>query len=119
MRKTNLTGFYSSIFLAVIVMAVLCSTGVNLPAGPTQAAASSPGNIYLPIIVSPPPPSSEELIRKALDAGKIDYSTSLLYRAYALFGGDGLPGEYRGTVDEDNGLIEEWRSPSSPITPQV
>jgi hypothetical protein len=119
MRKTNLPGFYSFFFRAVIVMAVLTSTGVNLAAGPTQDAASSPGKIFLPIIISPPPPSSEDLIRKALDAGKIDYSTSLLYRAYALFGGDGLPSEYRGTVDEDNGLIEEWRSPISPITPQV
>ncbi len=118
MRKTNLPGFYASIFRAVIIIAVLCSTGVNLPAGPTQAAGS-PNTIYLPIVINPPPPSSEELIRQALDSGKIDYSTSLLYRAYALFGGDGLPLEYRGTVDEDNGLIEEWRSPISPITPQV
>ena len=118
MRKKNLPGFYTSIFRAVIFIAFLCFTGVNLPAGPTQAAGS-PNTIFLPIVSNPPPPSSEELIRQALDTGKIDYSTSLLYRAYALFGGDGLPGDYRGTVDEDNGLIEEWRSPISPITPQV
>ena len=78
MRKTNLPGLYASIFRAVIIIAFLCSTGVYLPAGPTQAAASSPGKIFLPIIINPPPPSSEELIRKALDSGKIDYSTSLL-----------------------------------------
>jgi hypothetical protein len=118
MRKTNLPGLYSSIFRAVIIMAFVFSTGVNLSAGPTQAAGN-PSTIFLPVIIIGPPPSSEELIRNALDSGKIDYSTSLLYRAYALFGGDGLPIEYRGTVDEDNGLIEEWRSPSSPITPQV
>jgi hypothetical protein len=45
-----------------------------------------------------PPPSSEQLIAEALDAGDIDYETSLRYRALALYDHPDLPDEYRSPV---------------------
>src|SRR5688572_5867026 len=41
-------------------------------------------------------PSSQEKIRAALAGGSIDYETSLVYRAYALFGDARLPDEFLG-----------------------
>ncbi|MEO8457686.1 MAG: hypothetical protein ABI559_07740 [Chloroflexota bacterium] len=41
---------------------------------------------------------SEGLIADALDAGVIDYETSLLYRGYAVFDDARLPAEYRSPV---------------------
>lgn len=43
-------------------------------------------------------PTSEELIADALAGGDIDYETSLLYRAYALYGDTRLPAEYQSPV---------------------
>jgi hypothetical protein len=50
-------------------------------------------------------PSAEEqtvdsaaLITAAADEGRIDYSTSLLYKVYALFEPDSLPAEFRSNV---------------------
>lgn len=45
-----------------------------------------------------PQPTSEELIAKALAGKKIDYPTSLLYRAYALFDDPQLPRDYASDV---------------------
>ena len=44
------------------------------------------------------PPTSEELIAAALADADIDYETSLLYRAYALYGDPRLPEEYQSDV---------------------
>jgi hypothetical protein len=42
------------------------------------------------------PASAQELIAAAYQAGQIDYPTSLLYRAYALFSDARLPASYQG-----------------------
>ena len=41
-------------------------------------------------------PAARTLIAQALDDGRIDYVTSLLYRAYAMVGDNRLPTDYRG-----------------------
>lgn len=88
------------------------------------APLAEEGQLYLPIIanggaqtvtptpVTPETPTPEtpplesatpknewtdqDLIAEALAAGRIDYGTSLLYRAYALFADERLPSELRG-----------------------
>ena len=54
-------------------------------------------------------PTSQDLIQAALEAGEIDYETSLIYRAYALFEDPGLPLQFGGggTEREDLGLFLE------------
>ncbi|WHZ27093.1 MAG: hypothetical protein OJF51_001889 [Nitrospira sp.] len=55
-------------------------------------------------------PMAQQKIVEALQAGKLDYGTSLLYRAYALFGDRRLPSEYQGpSLEEDNLLFDEIR----------
>lgn len=53
-----------------------------------------------------PPTLAQDLIQAALDAGEIDYGTSLLYRAYAAVNDPRLPAALRGegSRDEDQGL---------------
>lgn len=54
------------------------------------------------------PPTARGLIAAALRDGRIDYGTSLLYRAYALFRDERLPQEFRGRAPfEDNLLFHE------------
>ena len=55
--------------------------------------------------------SSQELIAEALHDGLIDYPTSLLYRAYALFWDARLPAAYdgAGSDGEDSGFFHELR----------
>ena len=121
MIKWKLSDAFSFITRSALISAVLISLN-TVPSvhAPQVVEASTLGNVtFLPVINGPILPSAQVMIRSALDSGKIDYSTSLLYRAYALFGGDALPSEYRGVVDEDNALIEEWRSPTEAITPAV
>ena len=61
----------------------------------------------------PPPPlgegSSQDLIAADLEAGLIDYPTSLQYRTWALFRDLRLPARYNGlpSVGEDNHLFKE------------
>lgn len=57
----------------------------------------------------PIPTTSQGLIAEALARGDIDYGTSLVYRAWALFGDSRLPPEYDGEAWhwEDNGLFRE------------
>ena len=54
-------------------------------------------------------PLAQAGIAAALDAGRIDYGTSLLYRAYALLGDRRLPEALRGagSAEEDNELFDE------------
>jgi hypothetical protein len=63
------------------------------------------------LTVSAPQAYAQNLIAAALDAGTLDYATSLLYRAYALFGDNRLPDLYfgAGSLEEDNGLFDEIR----------
>jgi hypothetical protein len=65
------------------------------------------------------PADSGALIAQALAAGRIDYFTSLLYRAYRLVGDPRLPAEYDGdfTVDEDTALFLEVSRLWSAMTP--
>jgi hypothetical protein len=44
--------------------------------------------------------SAQTVIFERLDQGTIDYETSLLYRAYALFDADRLPDDILGAADE-------------------
>lgn len=44
------------------------------------------------------PPTSEELIAEARESGHIDYETSLIFRAYALYNDPRLPEDYRSPV---------------------
>lgn len=57
----------------------------------------------------PPPPTAVDLILAALTSKRIDYETSLLYRAYALMGDERLPHEYRGAATEDLSFFHEVR----------
>lgn len=67
------------------------------PAGPAPRSTKEREARMLPI-------SSEELIAKALAAREIDYETSLLYRAFALFGDPRLPQKYfTSVIDLDAG----------------
>jgi hypothetical protein len=45
-------------------------------------------------------PLSKELIADAVAAGDIDYETSLVYRAYAMFGDPRLPAAYRSELPD-------------------
>jgi hypothetical protein len=53
-----------------------------------------------------PPPTSEALIAQALADGEIDYETSLLYRAYALYDDPRLPDEYRSPLFDLHDAME-------------
>jgi hypothetical protein len=80
-----------------------CDVAAGCPAGQRCSAICT-------CVAGPPAPNdSAALIAEALAAGRIDYFTSLLYRA-SLFVGDGrLPAEYDGdfTVGEDTALFLE------------
>jgi len=59
--------------------------------------------------VPPPPSTSQTLIAQARRDGVIDYPTSLVYRAWALFADSRLPPEYDGETwqSEDASLFAE------------
>jgi hypothetical protein len=70
--------------------------------------------------IPPVPRSSQTLIAAALADGVIDYPTSLVYRAWALFADSRLPPEYDGDAWqwEDTGLFVEifstWNNLDAP-----
>ena len=70
-------------------------------------SGSSSVAVTATVTVSASVPGSQELIAQALEAGQIDYPTSLVYRAYALFGDSQLPPAYQsaGPIHEDRGLF--------------
>lgn len=72
------------------------------------------------LTVSAPQPYAQQAIAAALRAGSIDFGTSLLYRAYALFGDARLPDAYlgAGSVEEDNLLFEQIRLRLAQFTPE-
>jgi hypothetical protein len=63
---------------------------------------------------------SQELIAQALQAGQIDFPTSLAYRAYALFGDPRLPPAYQsaGPIYEDRGLFVDAEDATLPAATQ-
>ena len=84
-------------------------------------SGSSPSSAPLSVTVAAAAPSSQELIAQALQAGQIDYPTSVLYRAYALFGDPRLPQAYQGSGSslEDEGFFFEARQPDLPAAIQT
>ncbi len=70
---------------------------------------TSNATVLLPLTVKPAEPSSQAKIKAALASGTIDYGTSLLYRAYALYGDARLPDAFQGSGSEegDNNLRSE------------
>ena len=65
--------------------------------------------------------TSQGLIADALAAGTIDFPTSLLYRAYALFGDSRLPPAYDGELwqGEDEALFLEASRAWGGLAPEV
>ena len=80
-----------------------CDVAAGCPTGQRCSAACA-------CLAAPAPPGdSGGLIAAALADGRIDYFTSLLYRAYLLAGDGRLPTEFDGdfTVAEDSALFLE------------
>ncbi|HSB19013.1 MAG TPA: hypothetical protein VLD85_03280 [Anaeromyxobacteraceae bacterium] len=90
---------------------------VRITAQSGAAAASA----SLTVNVTAAAPSSQDLIAQDLQAGVIDYPTSLLYRAYALFGDPRLPAAYQGAgeIVEDRGLFFEAGQATLPAETQA
>ena len=66
-------------------------------------------------------PRSPQLIQDALDAGQIDYGTSLLYRAYAVFGSARLPAAFVGSGGdkEDSSLFVDIELARPTLPPAI
>ncbi len=76
--------------------------------------------LTLAMTVTAAVPTSESLIAVDLAAGKIDYATSLLYRAYALFNDSRLPTQYAGSANPRNdGFFHEASNPNLPADLQA
>jgi hypothetical protein len=71
----------------------------------------------------PGQPSPQRLIAEDLQAGRLDYGTSLLYRAYAQFGDARLPDRFVGSTDsgnhDDQNLFLEARRFWNDLSPRV
>ena len=80
-----------------------CDVAAGCPTG--QRCSATCACVAAPL----PPADSGTLIADALAAGRIDYFTSLLYRAYWIAGDGRLPTEFDGdfTVAEDSALFLE------------
>ena len=76
--------------------------------------------IPLQLDVQAAQPRSPQLIQAALDAGQIDLGTSLLYRAYAVFGDAKLPAAFVGSgpAEEDTALFGDVEQ-ARPTLPQA
>jgi hypothetical protein len=68
-----------------------------------------------------PPSTSQTLIADALARGDIDYPTSLVYRAWALFADSSLPAQYDGETwqHEDASLFLEIQAAWPDLSPEV
>jgi hypothetical protein len=74
-------------------------TTTSSPGEPAPSATASSGPSTSPSATPEPvPPTSEQLIAGALASGRIDLSTSLRYRAFALYADPRLPAEYQSPV---------------------
>jgi hypothetical protein len=119
--------------LVLLVLLMLSSSTVSeqsIPAVTTQAIAAieqdsrepqATSAVYLPLVVQQQLPTAQQLIAAALKAGRIDYGTSLLYRAYALFSDPRLPQEFwgAGSSGEDERLFYEATEPLGSIPADV
>lgn len=104
---------------ALAVAVLLASCNSSQPSGapgsnPTRtgepgATGAAPGSSQP--AGQPSAPTSVELIRAALDAGRIDAQAAMKYRVYALFGAPGLPAEFRSTNwTEDDAVLDLAKS---------
>lgn len=99
--------------MTLVVLGCEAAAPASTPAPTTSAAAAtastapagavaSPGASTRPAVTAAPAAAdartSEARIAEALAAGRIDYGTSLAYRAYAAFGSPLLPEDYRSPV---------------------
>src|SRR5262245_56253187 len=63
---------------------------------------------------------SQQLIAEAVESGRLDSDTSLVYRAYALFGDSRLPEQYVGSgAFEDNSLFVEAKLNWDTLSPST
>lgn len=87
---------------ALALLVISASLASATPVAGQDAATPSPSNGTLP---------AQVLIGQQLEAGEIDYPTSLVYRAYALFADPRLPAEFAGggSLGEDNAFFAEAR----------
>jgi hypothetical protein len=101
------------VVLLVITLGAACPASKAPPAPPSTSISSSVSPSPSP---SPSPSagdlSSQQLIAGDLEAGVIDYGTSLVYRAWALFRDPRLPARYdgAGSIGEDEILLDEIRA---------
>ena len=75
------------------------------PAAPSGGVPSPGSSTDSPLPSDPPsaaPTTSADQIVAAMEAGEIDFPTSLLYRMYAMFGDPRLPSEFDGPADEED-----------------
>lgn len=98
----------ASIVLLLAILMPACT--------PTTLVKRTPTPTSTPI-----PPSSQALIIAAVEAGSISYDTSLLYRAYALFGDPRLPQQFQGSgsVNEDPVLFAAATDPANTLAPDI
>ena len=68
----------------------------------SSGAIAASGRVQLDVQAALP--RSQQLIRAARDAGQIDLGTSLLLRAYAMFGSSRLPREFVGSGPDEEDL---------------
>lgn len=115
-RAHRLTALALSLALAACTQAVPDPT--TSPAGtetptvgqlPTDAPQETGGGGPVPPVAGDDlkERSSQALIQRAVEEGRLDFATSLLYRAYAFFEDPRLPDEFRGdgSLHEDPGLF--------------
>jgi hypothetical protein len=95
-----------SLRLLAIVMMI-----VTIAAPLSTAAATSTHGPARPSLVSREQMNAQTLIQAGVIEGSIDYPTSLVYRAYALFADPRLPGNLDGlgSTGEDHGFFLEAR----------
>ncbi len=110
MPTVNQKPFYKPLFTVLVVLLCLIALGVSWlflrPGGLPDSGE---------IVLVPEGNSSFDLIKGALKDGTLDEETSLLYRAYALYGDERLPSQYASGVAtfEDNTLGDirsRWNS---------
>lgn len=123
MKRTQRAATAVALLLVLLLVqnAGLLARAEERPAGP---AAPQRAQVFLHLVANARPPAAQQpldqsdqaLIAAGLAAGKIDYGTSLLYRAYALFADPRLPAAYQGAGSEgqDHTLFEEMADPSLP-----
>lgn len=107
-RTPRRSSFLYRVLALFVVASLLVVPGLNVDA--RQESEDVPG---LP---------AQAVIFEQLDAGQIDYDTSLVYRAYALFDVDRLPDDILAdadTIGEDQAFFGEVRYHWSRLSPET